>query len=136
MSLGNPDPELMMRWYQAAAFQPFYRAHAHIDTKRREPWLVPEATRLIIRNAIRRRYALLPFWYTLFHESEQTGMPVMRPIWMEFPSEKQYFDVEDQYFIGSTLLVHPVTNSGATSVEVQFPGEDEVCTVALSLSIG
>ena len=54
-----------MRWYQAAAFQPFYRAHAHIDTKRREPWLTPEPTRLLIRNAIRRRYALLPYWYVL-----------------------------------------------------------------------
>ena len=37
----NPDAELQTRWYQAAAYQPFFRAHAHIDTKRREPWLLP-----------------------------------------------------------------------------------------------
>lgn len=37
---GNPDSELLTRWYQAAAYQPFFRAHAHIDSKRREPWLV------------------------------------------------------------------------------------------------
>jgi len=36
---GNPDPELLIRWYQAGSFQPFFRAHAHIETKRREPWV-------------------------------------------------------------------------------------------------
>lgn len=49
---GNPDPELLARWYQAAAYQPFFRAHAHMDTKRREPWLVPEPYYQAIRFVI------------------------------------------------------------------------------------
>ncbi len=48
--------------FQAAAFQPFFRAHAHIDTRRREPWLFTQQTMWAIRDAIRRRYALLPYW--------------------------------------------------------------------------
>lgn len=36
---GNPEPELLLRWYQLGAYYPFFRAHAHHDTKRREPWL-------------------------------------------------------------------------------------------------
>ena len=36
---GNPEPELLVRWYQIGAYYPFFRAHAHQDTKRREPWL-------------------------------------------------------------------------------------------------
>ncbi len=36
---GNPDPELLTRWYQLGAYYPFFRGHAHLDTKRREPWL-------------------------------------------------------------------------------------------------
>lgn len=59
---GSPDAELFERWYQAAAFQPFFRSHANIDSPRREPWLYPEQTRLRIRDAIRTRYMLLPFW--------------------------------------------------------------------------
>lgn len=59
---GNPEAELFERWYQAGAFQPFMRSHSHLDTKRREPWLFPESTRLIIRDAIRKRYTYLPFW--------------------------------------------------------------------------
>jgi mannosyl-oligosaccharide alpha-1,3-glucosidase len=47
---------------QAAAFQPFFRAHAHLDTKRREPWLLPPENLVAIREAIRLRYRLLPYW--------------------------------------------------------------------------
>lgn len=75
----NPDGELFVRWYQAAAFQPFFRSHAHIDTKRREPWLYNESEMKLIRAAIRTRYSFLPFWYTLFYEGTQTGLPPMRP---------------------------------------------------------
>jgi len=118
----NPDAELQTRWYQAGAFQPFFRAHAHIDTKRREPWLLPHKNMLIVREAIRRRYALLPYWYTLFREADQSGIPPMRPLWVEFPKDSQGFAVQDEFMVGSALLVHPVTESGATSVSVYFPG--------------
>lgn len=59
---GNPEAELFTRWYQAGAFQPFFRAHSHIDTRRREPWLFPNETINSIRNAIQKRYTYLPFW--------------------------------------------------------------------------
>lgn len=59
---GNPDEQLLVRWYQTAAFQPFFRAHAHIDTKRREPWLYSEITKNAIQKAIRTRYSFLPYW--------------------------------------------------------------------------
>jgi hypothetical protein len=52
---GNPDGALFVRWYQAAAFQPFFRSHAHIDTKRREPWLYSKEEMALIREALRWR---------------------------------------------------------------------------------
>ena len=58
----NPEPELILRWYQAAVFQPFVRNHAHIETKRREPWLFGDKITALIRSAVRKRYALLPYW--------------------------------------------------------------------------
>lgn len=51
----NPEAELMVRWYQAAAYTPFFRGHAHIDTARREPWLFGEEATGRIRSAIRNR---------------------------------------------------------------------------------
>lgn len=74
----NPETELLVRWYQAGAFQPFFRAHAHLDTVRREPWLFGEEVAGLIRQAVEQRYALLPFWYTAFYRSHRRGLPVMR----------------------------------------------------------
>jgi len=47
---------------QAAAFQPFFRAHAHLDTKRREPWLLPPEHLAAIRATVKMRYRMLPYW--------------------------------------------------------------------------
>ncbi|KAL3874005.1 hypothetical protein ACJMK2_037076 [Sinanodonta woodiana] len=122
----NPEPELLTRWYQAGAFQPFFRAHAHLDTKRREPYLLPEEHMRSIRNSIRLRYSYLPYWYTLFYENERSGTPPMRPLWVEFPQDTQTFTMDDEYLIGSDLLVKPITEQGQTSTSVYFPGKGVV----------
>lgn len=122
----NPGPELQVRWYQAGAFQPFFRAHAHLDTARREPWLLPPEHLAPVRAALRRRYALLPLWYSAFYRCHRHGVPVMRPLWMEFPDDPHTFAMDDQYMIDRVLLVHPVTEPGARGVHVYLPGEGEV----------
>lgn len=75
---GNPERDMLVRWYQVGAFQPFFRAHAHIDTKRREPYLLEEPYKSIVRDILRLRYAMLPIWYTAFREASVTGIPVLR----------------------------------------------------------
>ena len=88
-------------WYlQAGSFQPFFRAHAHLDTKRREPYLLPQENMLIIRNTIRTRYSFLPYWYTLFYQAYKDGVPVMRPLWVEYPEDKETFGLDDQFLVG------------------------------------
>jgi len=119
---GNPDAELMTRWYQAGAFQPFFRGHAHIDATRREPWLFGEPHTTHIREAIRARYAYLPYIYTIFQEATVTGIPVMRPLWLEFPKDVQTFDKEQESLLGDSILVHPVSKPGQTSTAVYLPG--------------
>ena len=118
---GNPDAELFTRWYQAAAYQPFFRGHAHHDSKRREPWMFDEDTLHRLRRAAMERYALLPFWYTVFYEASTSGMPVMRTMWMQYPQTESLFDYDDQFMIGADLLVKPVTAPDANSVVVRFP---------------
>ena len=121
---GNPDVELLTRWYQAGAFQPFFRAHAHHDSKRREPFLFDEPHRSVMRDAILQRYALLPYWYTLFHNSSLTGFPTMRPMWAEFPQDPNTFPLQDQFMVGPAILVKPVTKPGTSSLEVYLPPSD------------
>uniref|UniRef100_A0ABI7YTB6 Glycoside hydrolase family 31 N-terminal domain-containing protein n=1 Tax=Felis catus TaxID=9685 RepID=A0ABI7YTB6_FELCA len=124
--IGNPEAELLVRWYQAGAYQPFFRGHATMNTKRREPWLFGEEHTRLIREAIRQRYTLLPYWYSLFYRAHVAAEPVMRPLWIEFPEELNTFGVEDEYMLGSALLVHPVTEPKATTVSVFLPGSNEV----------
>ena len=122
---GNPEKDLLTRWYQAGAFYPFYRGHAHIDTRRREPYLAGEPYTGIITRALRLRYALLPTWYTAFHQASVDGTPIIRPHYFEYPSDEQGFAVDDQFFVGSAgLLAHPVVTEGAESVEMYLPDDE------------
>lgn len=75
---GNPETEMLVRWYQVGIFGPFFRAHAHIDTKRREPFLLEEPHKSMVRSILRLRYSMLPIWYTAFREATVTGIPVVR----------------------------------------------------------
>ncbi|KAJ8667800.1 hypothetical protein QAD02_009463 [Eretmocerus hayati] len=122
----NPDSELFIRWYQAGAWLPFFRAHSHIETKRREPWTFNDEVVDIVREALRLRYSFLPLWYTLFREHEINGTPVIRPIWAHFPSESASFALDDEILIGDSILVKPVTQAGATEISVYFPGDGNV----------
>jgi alpha 1,3-glucosidase len=134
---GNPETELLVRWYQAGVFYPFFRAHAHIDTKRREPWLFGEPHTSQIRDALRLRYQLLPAIYTAFHKSSVSGLPILtyppsldiglrRPQFIQFPEDEKGFAMDDQAYLGDTgILIHPVVKKGATSVTV-YLAEDKV----------
>lgn len=119
---GNPEPELLVRWYQAAAYQPFFRGHAHIDTNRREPWLFGEPYTSQIKSAIRRRYSLLPYIYTLYFEAHVTGVPVMRPLWMEFPEDESVVTIDHEFMLGGALLVCPVDQPSTNQIKAHLPG--------------
>lgn len=118
---GNPDAELLTRWYQVGAFYPFFRGHAHLETQRREPWLFGDETTSRIREAIQQRYAMLPYIYTLFREANVSGDPVLRPLWYEFPANKDTFAVEEEFMLGPALLVRPVLQAGQTSQDTLLP---------------
>lgn len=118
----HPDEELYTRWYQAGAYQPFFRGHAHIDTPRREPWLFGEQAVQRVRVALRTRYALLPYWYTAFAQSALEGLPVMRPLWWEWPADSALLQEQAAWMVGNALLVAPALHAGAAEVPVPLPG--------------
>uniref|UniRef100_A0A1D1Z7Q4 Probable glucan 1,3-alpha-glucosidase n=1 Tax=Anthurium amnicola TaxID=1678845 RepID=A0A1D1Z7Q4_9ARAE len=120
---GNPEPELLVRWYQLGAYYPFFRAHAHHDTRRREPWLFGEQKTALMREAIHIRYSLLPYYYTLFREAAVSGTPVMRPLWLEFPDDQETYNNGDAFMIGNSLLVQGIYEQGQKSVSVYLPGK-------------
>jgi len=118
---GNPSEELLVRWYQAGSFVPFFRAHAHLETRRREPWLFSKETTDLIREAVTRRYRLMPYIYSTFHESYASGAPIARALWTEFPTDSNVNTIDDEYMFGPSLLVHPVTHERVSTQQVYLP---------------
>ena len=100
---GDPDAELLTRWYQLGIYYPFFRGHAHLDTARREP----HTSR--VRRALRERYRILPYLYSAFRDANVTGAPVMRPMFYEWPAESDVAlaAAGDQFLVGRSLLVAP-----------------------------
>jgi len=119
---GDPDAELFTRWFQAGAYQPFFRGHAHHDSARREPWTWDDATTGRLRAIGAQRYQLLSYWYTMFFISESTGIPTMRPLWVAYPADTRTWDMDKQFMAGADLMVAPVTKQHGKSVAVYFPG--------------
>jgi alpha 1,3-glucosidase len=66
---------------------------------------------------------LLSYWYTTFHNSSVTGLPIIRPMWVEYPNDRDTFTMQDQFMAGSDILVKPVTAAGQSSVTVYLPGQ-------------
>ena len=114
------DKEMYVRWLQYGVFQPVYRPHGqeHIPS---EPVFHDRETLRLSREAIRLRYRLLPYNYTLAWENTTTGMPLMRPLFFEDESDPGLIDEKDAYLWGDAFLVKPVTDPGVSEVEVPLP---------------
>lgn len=110
--MGTPSPELLSRWIEAAAFFPIMRAHSEIKVTPRFPWLFGPEAMDAIRKAIVLRYRLIPFYYSLAHETFATGVPWMRPMAMEFPQDPECANLSDQWLMGRSLLAAPVLQAG------------------------
>jgi len=119
---GDPSKELLTRWYQTGIWYPFFRAHAHIDSRRREPWVPGDPYTSIIRNALNLRYSFLPVFYTSFYEASKSGLPIIKPLFYDHPTDLASYSIEDEFFVGdSGLLVKPVTNEDAETISFYLP---------------
>ena len=109
---GTPPEALLTRWYQVGAFNPLYRSHAEKGTGEHEPWAHGAPAEAVRRRFIETRYRLLPYLYTLAEEHSRTGLPMMRPLFVEFPeaTEDRHpldLDAGHEFMLGRALLVAP-----------------------------
>jgi len=104
----NPSPEMLTRWMQAGVFFPIMRAHSSINSQPHFPWLFGTNALNAIRDALDLRYRLIPFYYSLGHEAFETGLPLMRPLIMEFPADTNVSNLTDEWMLGDSLLAAPV----------------------------
>jgi len=103
----NTTADLFGKWIAMGVFFPFVRGHAEKGKYNKEPWAFGTEVENISRTALNRRYRLLPYYYTLFHEAAQTGMPVMRPVFFADPSDATLRKEDQAFLIGNDLLIIP-----------------------------
>lgn len=119
------DEELFIRWFQFGAMSPIFRTHS--DHGDREPWKYSPRVRKLFRKQTRIRYALAPYWYTLAREAHDEGLPILRPLFIEYnDNDGGALYRKHQYMIGRDLLVIPADGpadpqTGAQRKRAYFP---------------
>jgi alpha-glucosidase len=108
----SPPPDLLTRWIEVGAFNPMFRDHTTKGSLMQEVWVHGPEQEAIRRRYIETRYRLLPYIYTLAEESTRTGLPMMRPIFLEFPEvftppSNGFGNLDTEFLLGPSLLVAP-----------------------------
>jgi alpha-glucosidase len=109
---GTPQPDLLTKWLEIAAFQPIDRDHTAKDTGDQEPWVHGLTHEFIRRRFIEERYRLLPYLYTTAEEMSRNGMPIVRPLFLDFPNATPDghpidLDAGGEFLFGPDILVAP-----------------------------
>ena len=126
---GSPTPELLTKWLEVAAFQPIDRDHAEKGKGDQEPWVGGLEQEAIRRRFIETRYQLMPYLYTLADEASRTGIPMVRPLFLEFPNaapDGHPMDIDltasGEFMLGSDLLIAPAPYPEEDApYDVEFP---------------
>jgi len=118
---GSPPADLLTRWFEAGAFNPIYRDHTAKGTAGQEPWVHGPEHEAIRRKYIELRYKLLPYIYTATKETADTGIPLMRPLFLEFPQAETLYGNDQEFLFGPSLLVAPRVSEMLGGYEVSLP---------------
>jgi alpha-D-xyloside xylohydrolase len=123
--------ELMIRWFQYGVFQPICRLHGarepflvvdgETSGAANEVWSFGEEAHEILRRLLFLRERLRPYVMDQMRVAHQSGLPPMRPLFVDFPDEAAAWEVADEFLLGSDMLVAPVTEEGARRREVYLP---------------
>lgn len=102
---GNGDEKLFARWMGIGSLLPFARGHTGKNNINKEPWAFGPEVEKTCRIALQRRYRLLPYLYTAFHEASMSGLPVARPLFFADPKDPALRSEDDAFLLGGDLMV-------------------------------
>ena len=122
-----PAPELLTRWIEIGAFNPIFRDHYQKDKAPQEVWVGGPDQEAIRRRYIEERYRLMPYIYGLAEENSRTGLPIMRPVFLNYPlvlgKGDRLGETQDQFMLGGDLLIAPSpTMESPAAYTVNLPG--------------
>ncbi len=119
--IGNCSPELLMRYYQMAAFFPIFRNHKSKQGNDQEPYRLGSKYLEKIKKAISLRYLFMPYLLSLASEAHRFGYPIIRPLFYEYQEDEETYSINDQYMVGKDLLYAPILERGKQERELYLP---------------
>ncbi|MCG8408549.1 MAG: DUF4968 domain-containing protein [Phycisphaerales bacterium] len=117
---GYPSAELYTRWLQLGIFYPLCRTHT-AGGREQDPTAFGKKHLGINRRAIELRYRLMPYLYTELRETAETGLPLLRPLLLDYPDHPNVHRCEHEFLFGRQLLVAPVVHEGAETRKIRLP---------------
>ncbi|NMF07255.1 glycoside hydrolase family 31 protein [Clostridium beijerinckii] len=113
--------ELLSRWVQVGAFTPLFRNHSSMGTRDQEPWAFDKDTEEINKKYIKLRYKLIPYIYDMMWECSKSGAPLIRPLLFNYQSDKNTYEINDEFLCGDNILVAPVVEQGLKARTIYLP---------------
>lgn len=125
--MGTYDEELQVRWVQLGVFSPIMRLHSSSSRfNHKEPWKYEATKANIVKKMLILRHQLIPYLYTMNWRFYERKLPLVLPLYYEYPEEKEAYSKGNEYFFGSELLCAPITNKEFSdlklaSIEIWLP---------------
>jgi alpha-D-xyloside xylohydrolase len=119
--LSRTSRELFVRWSWHAALTPGNRLHGGPVRGQRFPWSFDDKTAVLHRESLELHRAAEPYILDLWREARETGIPITRPLWLQYPEMEGVHQIDQEYLLGPDVLVAPVVEPGVSRWEVRFP---------------
>lgn len=120
-----PEPELFVRWVQNGIFMPRFSIHSvNTDNTVTEPWMYSDM-KGYISDAIKFRYRMIPYLYSLEYRAYKTGLPIMEPMFMAFQNDEKTYEQGVDFMWGDHLMVANVVEKGVTTRKVYLPKTED-----------
>lgn len=108
--MGSKDDELYIRWVQYGLYSPIMRLHSTSNEfMGKEPWKHEFTAETLAVKTLRERHTYIPYLYSMNYRTHKEGIALCEPMYYEYPEEKDAYEVKNQFFFGSELIVAPIT---------------------------
>lgn len=116
---GYKNDEMAARWVQSGLYSPIMRLHSSSsEFNGKEPWRFKKEAEKVMGDALRQRHQMMPYLYTMNYRAYKDSVPLVMPMYYDYPEETAAYQVKNQFMFGTQLLVAPVTGKRISGLNV------------------
>ncbi len=119
--IGQPTPEMFVRWIQLGIFHPFCRVHSSQDDGDQEPWSFGDKATDLFREAVELRYQMLPYHYTAFYQHHKFGTPILKPLTFIDQEDEENYYRDHEFLCGNNILSASIDEEKCKAKTIYLP---------------